>query len=389
MARPAQPALPRAELPAPAKDQPPENWTTDEEVVRAYLSRLESLYRRRASCLQDPDTRWAELAELDGVIRRTLLGLSWLGTAAARLANVAWDEAESAGTSFAAAAIVLSTDAPDGRDGLIERWVKGSASPQKVAGIALAMRLAADPQLVSALEGLLARTHRPAVLSALLPILADHDRLTPEQLLPLLDQPVDTLADRAASLLAWLGRDGGHRSAVEDRALAWQRPAMLRAAACLGSASALALVRAAVDADGTDVAEHLETLALAGDPSDGVRLQRLTSSDGPVARLAAEVISFLGVDSAGSGGSRLLRGRPWRLAESLGRAVDASERLLTRRWCVMEALVRSGVRPVTVVYDPTASATRQQAAAEAVRNAFARERQLAPGRWHYFGRPST
>jgi hypothetical protein len=222
-----------------------------------------------------------------------------------------------------------------------------------------------------------------------LPLLADHDRLTSGALVALLDHPADAVADQAAQLLGWMGRDGHHRLAVESRALSNRRAPFLQAAVVLGSAPALALVRAAMDGGANELGCHLETLALAGDPSDAVRLRRLTTLDDPVAELATLAISYLGIDSGPRAtGARLLEGRPWTLAGSLSRAVASEEPIWTRRWRTLEAAVRTGVRPATAVYDGLAPAQLQQRAAERVRVAFETERQLAPGRWYYLGRAS-
>jgi hypothetical protein len=388
LARPGEPVV--AAPPRPIESPPAETWATDDAVVAEYAARIEGLYRRRDRAVTDLATTWAELHEIDAAIGRAMLGLSWLGSMATRHAAVAAEEADSAGASFASALLLLGSGDADGPQSVIDALVRGRTSPNKVAGIALAMRMAADPRLLAALESLLAQTDRPGLTGALLPILADHGRLRPEQLIPLLDHPVDALADRAASLLVWLGREPAHRSAVETRAVAWRRPAFLRAAAFLGSAHARELVRAAIDDGRDDAADHIETLVIAGDRSDGHRLRRLTSTEGPAAELAGRALSHLGIDADdGPERPRLLDGQPWTLAGMLSRAVAPEEPIRTRRSRALEAIVRTGARPTSAVYDHLAPADLQQRAAERVRVAFAAERQLAPGRWYYLGRASS
>jgi hypothetical protein len=379
----ADPASPREEPSPPAiADAPSLLPAANDAVAAAHLSRLEMLYWRRQDIARDPAATWAELAAVEADIRRAVVGLGWIGEAAAKAATVALDAAEDPDSSFAASLALLALDRHNGER--ILSWMARQSVPgAALDGATLALRMGAGEAMDEVAEAW--RASEPRVKAALLPLLADCDRITADVLVELLDHPATEVADAAAALLAWLD-DGGHRSLVETRALDGARASFLQAAVALGSVAALRAVRAAVDSDEPDLATHVETLAFAGDPSDRARLDRLAAREGPDAALAALVISHLGLGDDRP--VRLLRGEPWTIAGALSRLAAADEPLQRRRWHAREATVRSGVRPA-VVYDCGSPAATQQQVAERLRAAFADQRQLPPGRWCYFGRNSV
>jgi hypothetical protein len=342
--------------------------------------------------------------------------MKWIGSEGSAIARDAVSAAEDADDTFAAVVAHLSTAGA----GPVAAILAGDAALLKksASALVLAFRLSADPALRALVETLstqaMAET-RAAALCAL----AEHDLVSADALVAILDDPSDIVAACAARLLAWLGRPASDRAVVESRLRpsepAQRRCALQLAAVALGSAKALQQLRQALDSDQPVTAAAIDALAVAGGADDGARLFRLAMRQPDLAPQAVLAMGHLGdpatveammrlddvpaavrnraaqttlgqATAVPARGGRLLYGAPWTMAASLSRLAAPDELLRSRPWYALEAAVRAGTRAGAVL-DASTSIALQDRAVDGIRGAPAASRRgLATGGWIYFGK---
>jgi hypothetical protein len=413
---PPRPAIPEVvEKPVPAAPRPTTTLIRPDrtsEIVSAMLSNLGGLYARRGHLLDDVLSLWRDFRDVDRRIQDAIWSMSWLEGAVVAPARAALAAAEDEAEGFAAALTLLC--AGDGDFVLSFVLDPPAAQADGIAGPLAALRLGADVSLLARAEAAIAGASLE-VRGWLLSTLADHGRISSDNLVELLDDPSDDIACRAAELVAWLGRAPGDSAALEARLRQGisegRYCAFLYAAVALGSENALREVRRLMDAAVAVTARAIDALAVAGAEGDHARLLALAARDEALAPLAVLAAGHLGNPAAASAlpsdggerarrtilgdgessganaqtGRRLLYGHPWTLSSALARLVEPDELLRSRPWYALEVGVRTGTRP-QAVFDATARAGLQDAASARIRNAIeARRRPLPDGSWFYFG----
>lgn len=387
---PQQPTIIRAPTRSLARTQPlPVRLPSESKAVEPEsppaVSKLPGLHARRRSLLADPLATWSDLRAVDAELHVALSAAGEGGTIDHVIGNQR-----------------ARSDAADA-----DFWA--------------ALRLSADVPRLERAAALVSRSGRGERLTVFA-ALADHGRLSADRLVPLLDDPSDLVAARAAELLAWLGRPPGDTKTVQRRldrdCSPILRSALLFAAIALGSATALRSLRELVDAGDQAVTSlAVDALAMAGEAGDVARLLALAARQPELSSPAVLAAGHLGsaavveaiararvpraiIDRAiattlGSGAvgaadrsaGRCLHGRPWTLSDALERLEAPNELLRSRAWYALEAVVRTGERP-PAFHDLQASVDVQERAVTRIRAALVPPpRAFPPAEWLFYGRP--
>jgi hypothetical protein len=419
-ARKAEPRAPTAARPVRRRPPATPAQVDSERVaglVGAILSKLSSLYEHRQHLLADPIATWRDFQAVSRQMRNGISAVEWLAGAATDPAQVLLAAAEGEADGFVAASALLRA----GGSVDLASLLVGTLGLAGVAdGVLVALRESGG---ASAWQEIAARAPEVSSTTAVrLSALADRGELSADTLLDLLRHDSDAVAIRAAELLAWLGRPPADARIVEDhlrRGIAEARLfPFLYSAIVLGSSSSLDELRRRMDAGEPVTGHAIDAIACAGGPHDSERLLKLASRDetlAPVAVLAAghlgdrrtvaalasgiepkeaaeraleAIIGEADQEVVGSGGGRLLYGKPWTLAAAFARLDEPDELLLARRWLALEVVVRTGARSPAVV-DVAAPIAIQEAAVARLRPAIEpRGRSIPSGAWSYFGRPA-
>jgi hypothetical protein len=369
---------------------------TDDTAVGGLIGRLGGWYRRRAAALADPQFRWLELQALDRGIDETVRALEALGDRPLRWVDEhpAGDAAEPDDLGAFAACIHLGDGA---RIEQALAYLEAMARPggqlaEATAVLATAERATLDGPLAA----LFARSTDPLVRGALVPLLAERQRLGVDELETLLERDEDPPAVAAAEVLAWQGgreqvlrlleQGKGTRSLIRAHA-------GLFAALALGSPPALDEIRGRLDIGEASV-RLIEGLAIGGDETDVRRLLGVAARRGRLARHAALAAGHLGSaqiataarglpavphleealactfgsailpSGPGAQTGRLWDGRPWSVAQALSALGAAETPVRVRERLALEIAVRTGVHPPRM-YRSEASAAAQGRAASA------------------------
>jgi hypothetical protein len=378
------------------------------------LAKLSKLHDRRTTLLRDLLTPWSAFKGVEMEIQRAIQSVKWIGTEGSPSAERALAAAEEDGEAFASVTALLATGsvAP-----VLSHLSEGISSVKETpGGTLLALRLSADAALLEQLEA------APAVgvntRISILAGLADRGGLAADKLVALLDDSVDEIANRAAELLAWIGRSPADAGEIDLRlhhgVPDGRRGAFLFAAVALGSATALHELRRMLDTSVPVTPPAVDALAVAGNDTDADRLLRLATRQPGLAPLAVLAAGHLGNPAAAEAifradvekplkirsvrtirgdnltkvaqQGRLLHGAPWTLAGIVDR-LDAQDELVhSRPWYALEATVRSGIRP-SAFLDPCARVDLQDDAVGIIRRAIAQRRLPEEGSWYYWGRP--
>jgi hypothetical protein len=389
-------------------------------VVLAILASLAGLYSRRRSLLADCSSIWRSLRSVDQQIAHAINSITWISEDAVPFATSSFVAAEDASERFASSLAMLRC----GRAEPVLTYVTGEkpATHHDVDGACMAMRMCPSdswlPMLTASSSGPGQRNHG---LVALLSVLADRGTLSTDWLISCLDDSDDAVANQAAQLLAWLGRSPADRLAVESRqrsdAPIDRRCVLLFAAIALGSARALSDVRNLLDSGVPVTSRAIDALAVAGGPSDTLRLLGLAERQPELAAMGLLAVGHLGDASCATAISdaqvpdgvksralraihgerpapmpttstgRLLHGEPWTVFGAIQRLMAPDELLQTRTWYALEIGVRSGLRS-GVLFDAAAASSQQDSAAKAIQAAVEGARQtMAKGKWSFFGQP--
>lgn len=384
-------------------------------LVGAILSKLANLYELRQRLLVDPLATWRDFQAMDRQMKNSISAVEWLAGAATEPAQTLLATAEEEADGFAAALALLRAG------GHAELLVGPLGVASLANGVLAAIRLSGQ---ASAWQEIATRApEAPSTTAVRLSALADRGELAADILLDLLDHDSDAVAIRAAELLPWVGRPPADARDIEDRlrrGIAETRffP-FLYAAIVLGSSSSLDELRRRMDAGEPVTGHAVDAIACAGGPHDGERLLKLAARDEALAPAAVLAAGYLGErrvaaalaagvepkavaeralrtivgatveGAAGSGGGRLLYGKPWTLSGALARLDAPDELLCARRWLALEVAVRTGVRPPVVVDVATPGAVQEAALARLRAAIEPRGRSIPAGAWFYFGRPAA
>ncbi len=412
-----RPAEPRPLRPRPAPRAVPLRSFADPNSATtnmvAILSKLARLHFRRQSLLRNPLACWQEYRSVDDLITRAIQAIEWIGSDGREEARAELTRAEDEDGRFAALTGLFHTGAADEALAFVAARAS-EATPSE--GSFLSVRLSASDADLERLEATTPGT-TAALRVTILTALAERGHLSARQLIPMLADPNEEVAIRAATLLPWLGGSADERHEIvgwidkttSDRL----RSAVLYAAASLGSNRAIQELRRALDAGGLTHRFSVDTLAVAGGPEDVVRLLDLAERSAelaPVAVLAAAHLgssshvkaifeaksveddikerarrTILGEELTARASGRLLYGAPWTLVAALDRIATSDELLQARPWYALEAAVRVGATARALV-DIGADVRRQQAAVDRIRSAvLAHSTGGGIGRWLYRG----
>jgi hypothetical protein len=387
---------------------------TDDTAVAGLIGRLGSWYRRRAAALDDPAYRWLELQALDRGIGETVRALEALGDRPLKWVD---DRPAGGGEPDDLGAFAVCIHLGDGARiarALSYLEAPGGATAEATAVLATAQR----PLLDELLQALFARSTDPLVRGALVPLLAERQRLAIDELEALLERDEDPPAVAAAEVLAWVGgREQVLRLLAQRKTQSLIRAhAGLFAALALGSPPALDEIRRRLDMGEASV-RLIEGLAVAGDESDVRRLLAVAARRGRLARHAALAAGHLGSaqiataarglplvphleealactfgsailpSGPGAQTGRLWDGRPWSVAQALSALGAAETPVRVRERLALEIAVRTGVRP-PCLYRADASADAQARAAQAWQQQWP-GRPPSVGPWAYYAVTAT
>jgi hypothetical protein len=363
----------------------------------------------------------AATAELDKQVH----ALRWLGKDRIPEILCVADTAKSLADRLAAGAALVHLGDAHGAEMVVGLLGKAAADKQPLPEDSQTLlRTFTDDSVVQWFLKVFLLPVHPTVCGLLLPLLAERNLLSSDQLWNLLGHARDEVAVEAAQALVW--SDGQ----VDTQALlAWARQArtsrranaLLYAATVFGSSAALAEVRARAQAG--EAVDRLLALALAvaGDASDAVLLMRLAEQfedDAPVLLLAAANLGCAGTlaalpalegrvpadvleearrriagapGQAGNVGTakdvRLLRGQPWSVEGLLACLQAPGEPLQAQRHLALELRVRTGQaspRPLPLLVP---GAARPGLLAD-WNSCYAKANgRLKPGVWYYQGKP--
>jgi hypothetical protein len=370
------------------------------------------------------------LADLDAAaeeLHTHLRAIAWPGSSRTPAIVKVSREAKDAEERLVASAALVHLEAPGGAERSMTVVERAANSKAPLSSIALTiLRALTGQHFLACVRKVFEKTKTDSVRALLLPLLVERGQLTQEQLLPLIDHAHDDIAIEAALALAAIG-DAQHAATLAACAARAKDPrranALIFAAAVLGSADALAKVRAQVHKR-EDFDEHLiDALAIAGDESDASLLLDLAThpdADADYAvfaaanlgsaatiaalpaftdRVAKDVLDearrlILGNNKAAPASRsetpslRLLRGQPWSVAGVLALLAAGDETVREQRRLALELRVRTGLVPPTVL--PVFAPDQPRAATLASwTNHFSRASgRLPPGQWYYQGKPA-
>ena len=362
-------------------------------------------------------------ADLDGAradLDKQISALRWLGRERIpEILRVA-DAAKGLSDRMVAGAALVHLGDARGAEMVIDLLGKAAADKQPLPDSSQTLlRTLVDQDVGPWLLKVFQLPAHPTVCGLLLPVLAEHNLLSAEQLWQSTGHAKDEIAVEAARALPWAkGGDAGLLLGEARKARTRQRAnAILFAATVLGSDAALAEARARVRADDADVS-LVDALALAGDAGDAELLIRLAleSDDGAEnlllaaahlgsaatlkvlpalqdlvsARVLAEARRLIAGDSAEAGPDaadvRLLGGQPWSVASVLDRLKLPSEPLQAQRRMALELRARTGQAPPSTLPLLLSAASRSDLMSSWVSYYAKPSGRLKPGQWYYQGK---
>jgi len=428
-ANPPPPAPTVVPRPAPAKAEdktrPFEPQSLDFPTVRLRLIGLTRKFKSLRVALTEPLTTLRDLdvacAELDKIVQ----AVKWLGVKCVPAFLKASENAESLEDRLVASAALIHLGALGGVERMMSMLEGVVAEEQPLPPIAATiLRTFTDATVLDGMLKLLLKPAGDALGSVLLPLLAEQGVLSSEQLLKLMNNPSEDLAVPAVEALAWFGdpRDASLLLASARKATTPGRAnALLFAAVGLGSAEALAEVRAQLPKRAASSHHLVAALAIAGDDSDAARLIALAEQPSVEADHLVLAAANLGcvatvqvlpalvghvrretIEQArrmilGSGSThpsdeasalRRLHGEPWSVSGLLSRLAAPDEPVQSQRRLALEIRVRTGLVPPTKFPLLMSAAARAELVAS-WRAHFAKAHgQLAPGGWYYQGKPA-
>jgi hypothetical protein len=372
--------------------------------------------------MSEPLFRQSDLDNASAELDKRARALQWLGKE--RIPEILRfaDESKNTSERLAAGAALVHLGDAHGAEMVIGVLGKAAADKQPLPESGQTLLRVLGERGVA--EWLLQVFHvpvHPAVCGLLLPLLAERNLLPAEELWQLAKHARDEIAVEAALALPWSDGPFDTQALVawsEQARTARRANALLFAASTLGSAVALAQVRARVQAGETIDPLLVDALAVAGDASDAARLTALAreaddeqasmlllaaghlGSPATLADLAsfeesvpADVLAevrrlIVGEgDRRGRDDGRLLRGRPWSVAELLARLQSSEESLQAQRWLALELRARTGEVPMSslpVLLPPSA---RPELLANWSSYYAKANGKLKPGQWYYQGKP--
>jgi hypothetical protein len=377
----------------------------------------------------EPLFKASDLAAAYAGLQKRVSALKWLGKQRIpEILRVA-DEAKGLGDRLAAGAALVHLGDARGAEMVIGLLGKAASDKQPLPESSqLLLRTLADEQLLQWLLEVFNVPVHPIVGGLLLPLLAERNLLSGEQLWTLAAHPKDEIAVEAARALPWSDEQFDTEALVawaSQARTAKRAHALLFAATVLGSASALAEVRArlrAVSADGADSVDGalVDALAVAGDVSDATLLVTLAGqleADASALLLAAanlgsaetlallpeldglvasDVLAEVRRMIAGPGDNqapfvatdvRMLRGRPWSVAGLLDCLQAPDETLQAQRHMALELRARTGEAPMSTLPLLLSPAERPELLAHWNTYYAKANGRLKPGQWYYQGKP--
>ena len=376
--------------------------------------------------LSEPLFTLADGYAADAELQRQVQAVKWLGQARVpEILRVA-DLAQSLEDRLVAGAALVYLGEGSGAETMMGMLGKAAAAQQPFPETSSTLfRTFPDAGVLDWLLRIFWQPAHPAIGGLLLPLLAEKNRLSAEQLWSLLDHPKDDVAVEAARALPWT--EGSHDV---ERLLGWARAArtpkrahaLWFAATALGSAAALAEVRARLQADGPQDRLLVEALTIAGGAGDAELLTELAGqADADAGHLllaaaslgAAETLralpSFaeqvpprvleearrlLTGQPAPDGGApprldpavRSLCGQPWSVAGVLGCLGSAGQSLQAQRRMALELRVRTGQAPPSQLPALLPAAARSELLARWASHYAKASGKLRPGGWYYQGK---
>lgn len=288
--------------------------TLTRRLAEEHLEELSFLLLDRIGTLSQPDGV-AKAGETESRIDAHLDGLRFAGEPALehlRESLVGKDLELVQGASYALA----SLDAP----GMLEAALAGltMAKDDAIGAHRDALRFALHPELGKRLVPLLGHA-RARVREAVIDVLAYRREIEARALAPLLEDADEGVRRAAVRALAGIG-GSAELATLESALLPDGGPEGMRWLLRLGSQAALAACRTAA-ASAEAAAGHLETLALAGGPSD-VRVLGAALARPPLKAAAAEALGLLGQEDSVAKLLELLADRDEAVRVAAGRGLQ-------------------------------------------------------------------
>ena len=410
----------------PRPHRPSKAPALDFHTVGTLLVGLEAKLRTLHVVLSEPLFRLADRYGAAAELQKQVTALKWLGRERVpEILRVA-DVAKSVDDRLAAGAALIHLGEARGAEMMMGILGKVAAAQQPLPDTsATLLRTLTDASLLDWLLKIFLKPAHPVVCGLLLPLLVERNLLSSEQIWELSNHPKDEIAVEAARALPWT--DGNHDTQM---LLAWAREArtprrasaLLFAATALGSAAALAEVRARVE-KGEDV-DHLlvDALAIAGAPADAAALTALAArpdSDAAYVLLAAanlgsaetlRVLPMLadqvpanvldeaqrmltgralrveGEPGKANAAIRTLRGQPWSVAGLIACLAEPGETLEAQRLMALELRARTGQAPLSTLPVLLPAAARPELLANWNSYYAKANGKLKPGDWYYQGK---
>ena len=381
------------------------------------LVRIERLYVARASCVDDPNSTFANLQAVERRIKKREATAATLLEAEANTPKPSQDKSE---VSSIGAWWLLgeARQLAPGSPALAKSVADISAGPAEEHRIAIDV-LRMNPSHASTTD-LWAALRGPALMvlrARCLPLLFENHLPDGEALVRMLDDEAVALA--AAAALAWCRIQDGSRRLLEKALACPPSPllhALLFASVTQGDREAMSEVRIRV-ATGSASTWLIDALAIAGDESDAELLLDLAANPEMPTEYALWALAHLGSSTALAGmknlenrlepalvgraielvagaqndsppaPGRLLDGKPWSVANAVRRlAAPTDVPLPIVRWTALDLAVRTG-RPAPCMYDFSSPTEYQRLAAQAFAACYAGCLEPPPGGWYYFGHP--
>jgi hypothetical protein len=417
----------RADAQGAAKRRQAQAPASDFKVAGELLARLDDDLQNLHVILSEPLFRLEDLYTAIDAMQRQIRTVKWLGRDRIPDFLQVADMAKSLKDKIAAALALVYMGEARGAEMLIGILGKAAAEKQPLPETsATLLRTISGADLLDWLLKVFLKPAHPTVCGLLLPLLAEQNLLSSEQIWGLVNHAKDEIAVQAALALPWT--DGAHDiplllSWAHNARTTRRANALFFAAAMLGSAAALAEIRARVQKG--EALDYLlvDALAIAGDRTDATLLTTLAANpdlDATYLLLAAahlgctetlqtlpqlaesvpsdvadEVRRILtGHDSQAGDESaqpdkaiRVLHGEPWSVAGLIARLEASDETLQSQRRMALELRVRTGQVPLSTLPMLLPDSSRTELLAN-WNSYFAKANgKLKPGDWYYQGKP--
>ena len=399
----------------------------DFETVGTLLLGLEAKLQTLHVGLGEPLFTLADGRAAEAELERQIQALRWLGKErVSEILRVA-DLAQGLEDRLVAGAALVYLGEGSGAEMMMGILGKAAAAKQPFPETSpTLLRTLTDASVLDWLRQLVLQPAHPAVCGLLLPLLVERNLLSSEEVWSWVKHARDDVAVAAACALPWI--DG---KADVESLLAWAREArtprrahaLLFAATALGSAAALAEVRARLQQDGPSHRLLVDALAIAGGAGDAELLTALAAhpdadasyvllaaanlgsagtldalpsfTDEVPGRVLEEVRRMVTGRSAPDGGGpgldtavRGLRGQPWSVAGVLACLGSPEESPFAQRRMAIELRVRTGQALPSRLPQLLPAAARSELLATWACHYAKAGGKLRPGGWYYQGRPA-